>query len=199
VKSFTTALTEAGRIKPLLSEQRFSPEDLERAYACVEAGSFGKVAVEIQPDYGESLHQHFTEYATLPNFKESRHFRFAITRVVGKYLPILENCFRVVPGGRALWKVGRKGDVAAPFSSNGRIADRPGSVNGRRHCGGTVASDWTCTRRFCSTGRHRSALAVNVSAVHNEIDLLQSINVVERIDGSRNEVSSHPTPNLAAF
>jgi alcohol dehydrogenase-like protein len=52
VLSEFTALTEAGRIKPLLSEQRFSPEDLERPYACVEAGSFGKVAVEIQPDYG---------------------------------------------------------------------------------------------------------------------------------------------------
>jgi NADPH:quinone reductase-like Zn-dependent oxidoreductase len=44
------ALAEAGKIKPLLSEQRFLPADLEGAYARVEAGSLGKVVVEIGSD-----------------------------------------------------------------------------------------------------------------------------------------------------
>ena len=45
-----TALAEAGKIKPLLSQRHFCPADLESAYADVEAGSFGKVAIEIAPD-----------------------------------------------------------------------------------------------------------------------------------------------------
>jgi hypothetical protein len=34
-------------LKPLLSEQHFSPADLESAYARVEAGSLWKVVIEI--------------------------------------------------------------------------------------------------------------------------------------------------------
>jgi len=40
-------LVEEGKLKPLLSEQHFSPSDLESAYARVEDGSLGKVVIEI--------------------------------------------------------------------------------------------------------------------------------------------------------
>jgi NADPH:quinone reductase len=40
-------LAEAGKLKPFLSERRFSPAGLEAAYAQVEAGSLGKVVIEI--------------------------------------------------------------------------------------------------------------------------------------------------------
>jgi NADPH:quinone reductase-like Zn-dependent oxidoreductase len=40
------ALAEAGKLKPLLSEQRFSADDIGAAHALVEAGSLGKVVVE---------------------------------------------------------------------------------------------------------------------------------------------------------
>jgi hypothetical protein len=35
-------------LSPLLSEQRFTVADLETAYARVEAGSLGKVVIEIK-------------------------------------------------------------------------------------------------------------------------------------------------------
>ena len=41
------AMVEAGRVTPFLSEERFSPANLEAAFAQVAAGSFGKVVVEI--------------------------------------------------------------------------------------------------------------------------------------------------------
>lgn len=41
------ALVEAGKLKPLLSEQRFSFTEVDAAHALVESGSLGKVAVEI--------------------------------------------------------------------------------------------------------------------------------------------------------
>jgi NADPH:quinone reductase-like Zn-dependent oxidoreductase len=40
-------LAEEGRLKPLLADRRYTPDDAEAAYADVEAGSFGKVVVEI--------------------------------------------------------------------------------------------------------------------------------------------------------
>jgi NADPH:quinone reductase len=43
----TSALIEAGNLKPLLNEQRFSIEDLDGAHALVEAGVLGKVVVEL--------------------------------------------------------------------------------------------------------------------------------------------------------
>jgi NADPH2:quinone reductase len=41
------ALAEAGKLKPFLNEQRFSPAEIGDAHALVEAGAFGKVIVEI--------------------------------------------------------------------------------------------------------------------------------------------------------
>ena len=41
------ALAEADKLRPLLSEKRFSPSDLDAAYAQVEAGSLGKVVIEM--------------------------------------------------------------------------------------------------------------------------------------------------------
>jgi NADPH2:quinone reductase len=41
------ALAEAGKLRPLLSEQRFSIKDIGAAHALVEAGVLGKVAVEL--------------------------------------------------------------------------------------------------------------------------------------------------------
>jgi NADPH2:quinone reductase len=40
-----TALADAGKLRPLLNEQQFSPTNLAAAYAQVEAGSLGKVVV----------------------------------------------------------------------------------------------------------------------------------------------------------
>jgi NADPH:quinone reductase len=40
-------LAEAGKLRPLLSEQRFSTSDIAAAHAMVESGSSGKVVVEI--------------------------------------------------------------------------------------------------------------------------------------------------------
>jgi NADPH2:quinone reductase len=41
-------LAEAGNLRPLLSERRFSSSDIAAAYALVESGSLGKVVVEIE-------------------------------------------------------------------------------------------------------------------------------------------------------
>jgi NADPH:quinone reductase len=41
-------LAEAGKLRPLLIEQRFSSSDIAAAHALVESGSLGKVVVEIQ-------------------------------------------------------------------------------------------------------------------------------------------------------
>jgi NADPH:quinone reductase len=43
----TSALVEAGKLKPLLNEQRFSMKDIAAAHALVEAGTLGKVVVEL--------------------------------------------------------------------------------------------------------------------------------------------------------
>jgi NADPH2:quinone reductase len=40
------ALAEAGKLRPLLSEQCFGREDISTAYALVEAGALGKVVIE---------------------------------------------------------------------------------------------------------------------------------------------------------
>ncbi len=42
------ALAEAGKLKPLLNEQRFSTADIAGAHALVESGALGKVIVEIR-------------------------------------------------------------------------------------------------------------------------------------------------------
>ncbi len=42
-----TALAEAGKLRPLLNQQRFSTADIAPAHALVESGSLGKVVVEI--------------------------------------------------------------------------------------------------------------------------------------------------------
>lgn len=41
------ALAEAGKLKPLVNERRFSAEEIGAAHALVEAGALGKVVVEI--------------------------------------------------------------------------------------------------------------------------------------------------------
>jgi hypothetical protein len=41
------SLAEQGKLRPLLSAQHFSVRDLDAAYARVEAGSLGKVVIEI--------------------------------------------------------------------------------------------------------------------------------------------------------
>jgi NADPH:quinone reductase-like Zn-dependent oxidoreductase len=41
------ALVEAGKLKPLLNQGRFSPENIAAAYARVESGSLGKVVIEM--------------------------------------------------------------------------------------------------------------------------------------------------------
>jgi NADPH2:quinone reductase len=41
------ALAEAGRLRPLLNEQRFSMKDIGAAHALVETGALGKVVVEL--------------------------------------------------------------------------------------------------------------------------------------------------------
>lgn len=40
------ALADSGSLRPLLSEQRFAPDQIEAAHALVEAGALGKVVVE---------------------------------------------------------------------------------------------------------------------------------------------------------
>lgn len=40
------ALADAGKVKPLLNERRFSPADIDAAHALVESGALGKVVVE---------------------------------------------------------------------------------------------------------------------------------------------------------
>jgi NADPH:quinone reductase len=40
------ALADAGRLKPLLNDQRFSPADIVAAHALVESGALGKVVVD---------------------------------------------------------------------------------------------------------------------------------------------------------
>jgi NADPH2:quinone reductase len=40
------ALVEAGKLKPLLQAEHFSPAGLDQAFALVESGSLGKVVVE---------------------------------------------------------------------------------------------------------------------------------------------------------
>jgi len=40
-------LAEAGKLKPLLNETRFSASDIEAAHALVEAGAMGKVVIEL--------------------------------------------------------------------------------------------------------------------------------------------------------
>jgi NADPH:quinone reductase len=40
------ALADAGKLKPLLNDQRFSPADIAAAHALVESGAVGKVVVE---------------------------------------------------------------------------------------------------------------------------------------------------------
>jgi NADPH:quinone reductase-like Zn-dependent oxidoreductase len=47
ILSQAAALAEADSLKPLLSKQRFSPSRLEAAFALVESGSLGKVAIEM--------------------------------------------------------------------------------------------------------------------------------------------------------
>jgi NADPH:quinone reductase-like Zn-dependent oxidoreductase len=39
-------LAEAGKLRPLLNEQRFSIKDVDAAHALVESGALGKVVVE---------------------------------------------------------------------------------------------------------------------------------------------------------
>jgi len=41
------ALAERGELTPLVNQQSFTTADLDAAYACVEAGSTGKVVIEI--------------------------------------------------------------------------------------------------------------------------------------------------------
>lgn len=43
-----TTLAEQGKLVPFLSDQRFSVADLSGAYARVEAGSLGKVVIEVR-------------------------------------------------------------------------------------------------------------------------------------------------------
>jgi NADPH:quinone reductase len=42
------SLVEAGKLRPLVSAQRFSTSEIEAAHALVESGSIGKVVVEIE-------------------------------------------------------------------------------------------------------------------------------------------------------
>jgi NADPH2:quinone reductase len=42
-----TSLAEAGKLRPILNEQRFSIEDIAAAHALVESGALGKVVVEL--------------------------------------------------------------------------------------------------------------------------------------------------------
>jgi NADPH:quinone reductase-like Zn-dependent oxidoreductase len=44
----TAALAEAGKLRPLLNERRFTVADIAGAHALVESGSLGKVVVEIE-------------------------------------------------------------------------------------------------------------------------------------------------------
>jgi len=41
------ALVQAGKLRPLLSQEQFSPENIDAAYARVESGSLGKVVIEM--------------------------------------------------------------------------------------------------------------------------------------------------------
>jgi NADPH:quinone reductase len=41
------ALADAGKLRPLLNDQRFLPADLPAAYALVNSGALGKVVVEL--------------------------------------------------------------------------------------------------------------------------------------------------------
>lgn len=43
------ALADAGQLKPLLNERRFSPSEITAAHSLVAAGSLGKVVIDIQP------------------------------------------------------------------------------------------------------------------------------------------------------
>ena len=40
-------LVQAGKLKPLLNQKKFSPADIDGAYAQVENGSLGKVVIEM--------------------------------------------------------------------------------------------------------------------------------------------------------
>jgi hypothetical protein len=42
-----TKLVDESKLKPLLSEPRFSPAELEAAFSLVKSGNIGKVVVEI--------------------------------------------------------------------------------------------------------------------------------------------------------
>ena len=45
------ALADRGKLRPLLSKQRFSPADIDAAHESVKSGALGKVVVDLQ---GES-------------------------------------------------------------------------------------------------------------------------------------------------
>ena len=47
ILAHAAALAEEGKLRPLLSERRFSILDVDAAYAQVESGSLGKVVVEL--------------------------------------------------------------------------------------------------------------------------------------------------------
>ena len=47
ILSEAAKLAEAGKMKPLLNETRFSASDIEAAHALVEAGALGKVVIEL--------------------------------------------------------------------------------------------------------------------------------------------------------
>jgi len=47
ILSEAAKLAEAGKLKPLLNETRFSASDIEAAHALVEAGALGKVVIEL--------------------------------------------------------------------------------------------------------------------------------------------------------
>jgi NADPH:quinone reductase len=48
ILSEAATLADAGKLKPLMNEQRFSPGDIAAAHALVESGAVGKVVVDIR-------------------------------------------------------------------------------------------------------------------------------------------------------
>ncbi|HTS25199.1 MAG TPA: zinc-dependent alcohol dehydrogenase family protein [Bryobacteraceae bacterium] len=48
ILSQARSIAEAGKLKPLLNDRRFAVTDIEAAFAAVEAGSLGKVVVEME-------------------------------------------------------------------------------------------------------------------------------------------------------
>ena len=48
ILAHAASIAEAGKLKPLLSEERFTVSNIDAAFARVEAGSLGKVVVEIR-------------------------------------------------------------------------------------------------------------------------------------------------------